>query len=1030
MADSSGSSAPPARLFDGFFWIAPSGAVTGAEGGFAKTETHWTYPNDVTAITKAFTNLTQFCFPDLEKARMETPGTAHCRNEFFTFTLTEGDGNRVYGVCMRALFRGESHRFDVKRRPRHCLCIITRHPFFSLLRTILQHVHALALLEDDAASSSSSKPKSRTPPASAVQFLAQVYAQVMPETIGSEDKAPSAAAATGAAPSSSSAAAASLAATTSSIISMSKLQVRRTSIPTLARDFTIHLPKVSGHGASVPILPLLEVLGVDKFMQLLSAALCERRLIFVADDVGKLSSAVLATASMLQPFDWQHVFIPLLPSNMFDYVAAPMPYVIGIRRYLLPKLEKVALDDVVLVDVDAGTLRVHGNRALIKDFVGASGSLQKQATEDIDMLLKTGTEWYNYITGRGTDIGVDNGPRDIIFAVLSDLRGMLASKPSKASLRNVATGITNTLSGSAKGDEESKVLWALRSEKVLRDSLTLFFVYLFADMEEAMLNSLVLPPSSVAATVAASSASAGASAKSDSTAAFGHGDSRAAFDLAGFLARRAALGDSPELQGFLAEFRHSQMFERFCDVKFKALRSSVSSMTGEIKAPITAEVAMRRRRASSGSAAAAAAVAAAGGEVDVFEIVCRELRRTQRAPTIANIKSIIGAKSSTKNVVDLHAATLHFTDGGASKGTLSEGGNSEVARMQVQQAVERICADANNSDQFVKIMRTVALRLESCRASGARGHSGFMGLRALKLLRALLVSGPQCALSYALDFVPVLRQLINPIRKKSILGDALRDAVQMGGAPVDVKTPAGKVLALLLDHQMLQHQRRYAALVKDQRIPHLVSTSQRVRNPPILDFAKMHALLEPLGASAKFSRVELTLTTPVMRLTLDDDEDEDQDDAGGSGKKSKKSPVGLASTAVTPLLSSPSPSIKSKKTPAAKKTTKKSASAPASNSSVSAEEAKERMEKVYARYNPSKMAEIPTLLEKYKGREADIVQALVGKYYKNHMESIFMEHNPSKVIEIPALLEKYKGREESIIEAMEKKYLQGALAQQ
>jgi hypothetical protein len=251
----------------------------------------------------------------------------------------------------------------------------------------------------------------------------------------------------------------------------------------------------------------------------------------------------------------------------------------------------------------------------------------------------------------------------------------------------------------------------------------------------------------------------------------------------------------------------------------------------------------------------------------------------------------------------------------------------------------------------------------------------------------------------------------------------------MGGAPVDVKTPAGKVLALLLDHQMLQHQRRYAALVKDQRIPHLVSTSQRVRNPPILDFAKMHALLEPLGASAKFSRVELTLTTPVMRLTLDDDEDEDQDDAGGSGKKSKKSPVGLASTAVTPLLSSPSPSIKSKKTLAAKKTTKKSASAPASNSSVSAEEAKERMEKVYARYNPSKMAEIPTLLEKYKGREADIVQALVGKYYKNHMESIFMEHNPSKVIEIPALLEKYKGREESIIEAMEKKYLQGPAQQ-
>ena len=69
------------------------------------------------------------------------------KNEHFIFALTDKDRNRVYGICMRGLFRGENRRYDVKRRVKHCLCFITRQPLFSLFRRILQQLQTFSLIE-------------------------------------------------------------------------------------------------------------------------------------------------------------------------------------------------------------------------------------------------------------------------------------------------------------------------------------------------------------------------------------------------------------------------------------------------------------------------------------------------------------------------------------------------------------------------------------------------------------------------------------------------------------------------------------------------------------------------------------------------------------------------------------------------------------------------------------------------------------------------------------------------------------------
>lgn len=85
-------------------------------------------------------------------------------------------------------------------------------------------------------------------------------------------------------------------------------------------------------------------LGPRNFLRLWSAILCERRVLLVAEDVRTLSACVHAASAILYPFAWQHVYIPLLPTPMLEYVSAPMPFIIGVRFYLFGWVRVAVLD--------------------------------------------------------------------------------------------------------------------------------------------------------------------------------------------------------------------------------------------------------------------------------------------------------------------------------------------------------------------------------------------------------------------------------------------------------------------------------------------------------------------------------------------------------------------------------------------------------------------------------------------------------------------------------------------------------------
>ncbi|XP_076836911.1 DENN domain-containing protein 1A isoform X2 [Brachyhypopomus gauderio] len=95
---------------------------------------------------------------------------------------------------------------------------------------------------------------------------------------------------------------------------------------------------------------------VNNMLHLYASMLYERRVLISSSKLSTLTACVHGTAAMLYPMYWQHVYIPVLPQHLIDYCCAPMPYLIGIHSSLMEKVQGMALDDVVILNVDTNTL--------------------------------------------------------------------------------------------------------------------------------------------------------------------------------------------------------------------------------------------------------------------------------------------------------------------------------------------------------------------------------------------------------------------------------------------------------------------------------------------------------------------------------------------------------------------------------------------------------------------------------------------------------------------------------------------------
>lgn len=99
---------------------------------------------------------------------------------------------------------------------------------------------------------------------------------------------------------------------------------------------------------------LFTALGTVNVLRLVAALLHESRVIIIASKLADISTIAHCVMALLQPFTWQHVFIPVLPTSMIDYVCAPMPFVAGVLEAHRGLLLQQPMDRCVFVEVERG----------------------------------------------------------------------------------------------------------------------------------------------------------------------------------------------------------------------------------------------------------------------------------------------------------------------------------------------------------------------------------------------------------------------------------------------------------------------------------------------------------------------------------------------------------------------------------------------------------------------------------------------------------------------------------------------------
>ncbi|KAJ7308133.1 hypothetical protein JRQ81_008644 [Phrynocephalus forsythii] len=121
---------------------------------------------------------------------------------------------------------------------------------------------------------------------------------------------------------------------------------------------------------------------VNNMLHLYASMLYERRILIFCSKLSTLTACVHGSAAMLYPMFWQHVYIPVLPPHLLDYCCAPMPYLIGIHLSLMEKVRSMALEDVVILNVDTNTLETPFDdlQSLPNDVVSALKSRLKKVS--------------------------------------------------------------------------------------------------------------------------------------------------------------------------------------------------------------------------------------------------------------------------------------------------------------------------------------------------------------------------------------------------------------------------------------------------------------------------------------------------------------------------------------------------------------------------------------------------------------------------------------------------------------------------
>jgi hypothetical protein len=336
----SAEAALPSRLVDFFCVVGHSGKLTQAEVNQNLAERNSPeelcfdvavkdcYPSPDAYDDMDFPeHVSTFVFPDgcRPSQRQQPPS-------FFTFVLTSANGQRLYGAAMHVYddqmdtenirnviadsgytvplpwwlhnepvppTSGQKGPSEVVYIPK-CLAILSHYPFFDIWRRFLTQLYRITIVEA---------------PLPIERYIANFVSEVpLPPQGKVEVK---------------------FAFTTGDLWSIKRPPVNELPL----RNFSY--------------LPLFATLSVGNILVVNGCLMQETRVALLSSHYSLLAPVAEALLSLLFPFEWQGMYIPIMPFTMLDILDAPVPFLVGLHsRYLAEVPSKYRPKGVVFVNLD------------------------------------------------------------------------------------------------------------------------------------------------------------------------------------------------------------------------------------------------------------------------------------------------------------------------------------------------------------------------------------------------------------------------------------------------------------------------------------------------------------------------------------------------------------------------------------------------------------------------------------------------------------------------------------------------------
>jgi len=152
-----------------------------------------------------------------------------------------------------------------------------------------------------------------------------------------------------------------------------------------------------------PLIQFFDLLGVENTVKLVTCLLLEHQILVFSSDAQKLMLVCESMLALTYPFAWPHVYVPILPPMLENFLDAPVPYVMGLLRRT-HDMNLYSRAAVCIVDIDSGELElpeelptfpyeqelIEEIRSVIVEFGGSEGAnmLKSQASEQLEEVNK------------------------------------------------------------------------------------------------------------------------------------------------------------------------------------------------------------------------------------------------------------------------------------------------------------------------------------------------------------------------------------------------------------------------------------------------------------------------------------------------------------------------------------------------------------------------------------------------------------------------------------------------------------------